>query len=260
MPNTLAVTGGTLFYDEFGDGPDTIVFVHGGGGNHLSWWNQIPHFSDRFRCVTYDIRGFGRSEDHSGEGNTAYPRDLGELMDQLEIERAALAGQSLGGFSVLPYAVRNPDRVTALLLSGTIIGFGDAELVAEFQKQAANAPLVLQQNRMVSPAYRERSPEGVFLYNQIRALNPPLDRIVRAGFGAESGAASNDELGNLDMPVVLLSGSEDELVPPPIVQQAATLIPHARYVEVPTGGHSVYWELPAEYNAILEELLAEASA
>ena len=258
MPEMLEVTGGRLHYAEYGEGPEAIVFVHGGGGNHLSWWNQIPHFSDRFRCVTYDVRGFGRSEDHSGEGNAAHPRDLGELMDQLEIKRAALAGQSLGGFSVLPYAVRNPDRVAALLLSGTIIGFGDAGLVAEFQKQAANAPAVLQQNRMVGPAYRERSPEGVFLYNQIRALNPPLDRAVRGSFGVEGGAASNEELGNLTMPVVLLSGSVDELVPPAIVQRAATLIPHARYVEVPDGGHSVYWELPAAYNAVLEELLAEA--
>ena len=82
---------------------------------------------------------------------------------------------------------------------------------------------------------------------------------MRAGFGVEGGAASNEELGNLTMPVVLLSGSVNELVPPAIVQQAAKLIPHARYVEVPDGGHSVYWELPAEYNAVLEELLAEAS-
>jgi len=81
---------------------------------------------------------------------------------------------------------------------------------------------------------------------------------VRASFGVEGGAASNEELGNLTMPMALLSGSVDELVPPAIVQRAAKLIPHARYVEVPSGGHSVYWELPDEYNAILEELLTEA--
>ncbi len=256
----LEVTGGTLRYDEFGAGPEAIVFAYGGGGNHLNWWNQIPHFSDRYRCVTYDVRGFGRSEDHSREGNAAYPRDLGELLDQVAIERAALAGQSLGGFSVLPYAVRHPERVTALLLSGTIIGFGDPELVAEFQKQAANAPQILQGNRMVGPAYRERAPEGVFLYNQLRALNPPLDRLARASFGIDGGAAANEELRNLTMPVALLSGAVDELVPPAIVQRAAQLIPHARYIEVPDGGHSVYWELPDAYNAVLEELLTEARA
>ena len=81
---------------------------------------------------------------------------------------------------------------------------------------------------------------------------------MRGSLGVDGGAASNDELNNLNMPVVLLSGAEDELVPPAIVQRAAAMIPHARYIEVPEGGHSVYWELPAEYNAVLEELLSEA--
>ena len=52
--------------------------------------------------------------------------------------------------------------------------------------------------------------------------------------------------------------SEDVLSPPPLVKMAADPIPHARYVEVSTGGHSVYWELPDEFNRVLEELLAEA--
>ena len=57
MAQTLDVTGGQLVYDEFGEGPETIVFVHGAGGNHLSWWQQIPVFCDRFRCVTYEMHG-----------------------------------------------------------------------------------------------------------------------------------------------------------------------------------------------------------
>lgn len=59
MAQTLDVTGGQLIYDEFGEGPETIVFVHGAGGNHLSWWQQIPVFRDRYRCVTYEVRGWG---------------------------------------------------------------------------------------------------------------------------------------------------------------------------------------------------------
>ena len=59
MTSTLETTGGTLVYDTLGDAAETIVFVHGAGGNHLSWWQQIPHFRDRFRCVTYEVRGWG---------------------------------------------------------------------------------------------------------------------------------------------------------------------------------------------------------
>ena len=261
MPNILDVTGGRLIYDEFGEGQDTIVFVHGAGGNHLSWWNQIPRFSDRFRCVTYEVRGWGRSEDLSGEGRTAFARDLGELMDQLEIDRAALVGQSMGGFSILPYAARHPDRVTALLMADTMLGIADQDLLDAMRVATAAAAENARlggMTRMVGPAYLERSPEGVFLYNQIRALNPPLDLDRPLSFGVEDGAIPVDELSALTMPVVFLAGEDDMIIPAEVIRRAAELIPHARYIEVATGGHSVYWELPDEFNAVLEELLAEA--
>ena len=261
MPRTLDVTGGRLIYDEFGDGPDTIVFVHGAGGNHLSWWNQIPRFSDRFRCVTYEVRGWGQSEDRSGEGRTAFARDLSELMDQLEIARAALVGQSMGGFSILPYAARHPERVTALLMADTMLGIGDQGLLEAMRVATAAAAENARlggMTRMVGGAYLERSPEGVFLYNQIRALNPPLDLDRPLSFGVDDGAIPVEELSTLTMPVMFLAGAEDAIIPAEVIRQAAELVPGARYVEVPSGGHSVYWELPDQFNAILEELLAEA--
>lgn len=259
MPETLELTGARMVYDEFGDGPETIVFVHDAGGNHLSWWNQIPQFQDRFRCVTYEVRGWGQSQDLSGEGRTAFSRDLGELMDQLEISQAVLVGQSMGGFSVLPFAARNPDRAAALLMADTMVGIGDDTILSALQDSLAAASSGTPESwmtQMFGPAYVERSPQGVFLYNQIRALNPPPANV--GGYGVEDGAVTNDELANLTMPVVFLAGSEDILIPPHLIKRAADLIPHARYVEVATGGHSVYWELPDEFNRVLEELLAEA--
>lgn len=259
MPDAIEVTGGTLIYDEFGEGPDTIVFVHDAGGNHLSWWNQIPAFQDRFRCIAYEVRGWGESQDQSGEGLTAFSRDLGELMDRLQIDSAALVGQSMGGFTVLPYAVRHPDRVAALMMADTVVAIGNNAILEGLQESLAAASSVAPEvwmTQMFGPAYVERSPDGVFLYNQIRALNTPPEGF--AGYGIEQGAVTNDELPNLTMPVVFVAGSEDVLIPPSLIKQAAELIPHAKYVEVPTCGHSVYWEMPVEFNAILEDLLTEA--
>ena len=259
MPKTLDVTGGTLSYDEFGEGPQTIVFVHGGGGNHLSWWNQIPRFMDRYRCVTFSTRGFGFTVDHSGEGPTAYARDLGELMDGLDIEHAVLVGQSLGGFTVLPFAARNPNRAAGVLMADTVIGVGNEDILTELQTQLATARNALGDraaNIMVGPDYEERSPEGLFLYNTIRALNPPLN--VGSALNSTEGAATNEEMANLTIPVTFLVGAEDRLVPPAVVEKASKLLPNSRYVEIPKGGHSVYWELPDAFNAVLEDLLAEA--
>lgn len=259
MPKRLQVTGATLIYDEFGVGPRTIVFVHDAGGNRLSWWQQIPRLRDRFRCVTYEVRGWGQSQDLSGEGMAAFSRDLGELMDGLQIDRATLVGQSMGGFTVLPYAARNPDRVAALMMAYTVVGIGDAAVLAGLHdslEAAGSATPEEWETQMFGSAYVERSPEGVFLYNQIRALNSPPESF--GGYGVEQGAVTNDELTNLTMPVVFVAGSEDVLIPGSLIRQAAELIPRAKYIEVATCGHSVYWEMPERFNAILEELLAEA--
>jgi len=262
MTSTLETTGGTLVYDVFGEAEETIVFVHGAGGNHLSWWQQIPHFRERFRCVTYEVRGWGQSKDLSGEGRSAFRRDLEELLDHLQIAHAVLVGQSMGGFSVLPYAAAHPERVRGLLMADTFLGIYDEQLLRELAKaleQAQNNADAGGQTMMVGPDFIERNPNGLFLYQQVRGLNPPLSSGGPAlTFGVDQGAVAVEDLGALTMPTVFLAGEFDAIIPPPLIKAASGHVPGARYVEVPKGGHSVYWELPDEFNAILDELLAEA--
>ena len=57
-----ALNGIELYYESHGEGP-VVTFLHGAGGNHISWWQQVPVFSQRYRCLTIDHRGFGRSLD-----------------------------------------------------------------------------------------------------------------------------------------------------------------------------------------------------
>ena len=117
-----------LYYEVYGEGPP-VVFAHGAGGTHMSWWRQLPRFSQEFRCITYSQRGFGLSPDQSGgPGRAAFVDDLRSLLDRLGIEKASLVGQSMGGRSVLGFAAAYPERVDALVLSGTTGGYRDAEL------------------------------------------------------------------------------------------------------------------------------------
>ena len=264
MTSTLETTGGTLVYDVFGEAEETIVFVHGGGGNHLSWWQQIPHFRERFRCVTYEVRGWGQSKDLSGEGRSAFRRDLEELIDHLQIADAVLVGQSMGGFSVLPYAAAHPERVRGLLMADTFLGIYEEQLMRGLAEALGRAQEALNDTAagarpmMVGADFIERDPNGLFLYQQVRGLNPPLESGGPLRFGLEDGAVAVEELAALTMPTVFLAGEFDAILPPPLIKAASGYVPGARYVEVPKGGHSVYWELPDEFNAILDQLLAEA--
>src|SRR5262249_46637010 len=81
----LSRPGCDLYYEVTGAGP-AVVFAHGLGGNHLSWWQQVPHLAERYTCVTFSHRGFGPSrEDPGGPGPAAFVGDLSALLDRLGV-------------------------------------------------------------------------------------------------------------------------------------------------------------------------------
>ena len=91
--------GCTIHYEVTGSGP-AIVFAHGLGGNHMSWWQQVAHFSSRFTCVTFAHRGFAPSSAIPGGPDPAdYAGDLAALIEHLALADVRLVAQSMGGWS-----------------------------------------------------------------------------------------------------------------------------------------------------------------
>ena len=255
MPS-VSVNGIDLFYDEQNPNEleDTVVFLHGAGGNHMSWWQQVPTFRERYRCISVDQRGFGRSLDPSGEGVTRFTDDLEALLDELGIERAALVAQSMGGRSALGFAVRSPDRVRALVMADTWGFFEWPELqarAAELREAQSDAGAPLT-DRALGPDFQANNPAGTFLYRQIFDLNPP-----RAQQPLTAGAPSKAEVEGLAVPSMFLVGSEDALTPPEILRAVHEIVPGSKFVEVPGCGHSVYFEQPDTFNEIVGGFLAD---
>jgi len=99
-----------IYYERTSSGP-AIVFAHGLGGNHLSWWQQVPHFSSRYTCVTFAHRGFSPSRVTSGSVDPAlFEEDLLALADHLELTDLRLVAQSMGGWTCLNFALHHPRR------------------------------------------------------------------------------------------------------------------------------------------------------
>ncbi len=169
----------------------------------------------------------------------------------------------MGEFTILSFAVRNPHRVRGLLMADTFLGIDAPELPDEMRAavQAAQANQERgDMTRMVGPAFLERNPNGVFLYNQIRGLNPPLDPDRPLSFGREAGVMAVEQLSVLTMPAVFLAGAEDAVILAALIERAAEMVPGAQYVHIPKAGRSVYWEQPDDINRILDALLSEAFA
>jgi 3-oxoadipate enol-lactonase len=119
----VPVNGAQLWVVDEGDGP-AVLFVHGGLGDSRLWEPQAQGLADRFRCIRYDLRFWGRSE---SPGVVISPvDDLVGVLDALEVDRAALVGLSLGGGIILDAALAHPDRVWALVhvaggMSGVVV-------------------------------------------------------------------------------------------------------------------------------------------
>jgi len=116
MP-VFKTSGVELYYETHGSGP-AIVFAHGAGGNHLAWYQQVPFFRDRYTCITFDHRGFGRSLDSRPvDQRPRFDEDLAVLIDHLQLPDVRLVAQSMGGWTCLGYAVTHPERVRALVMA-----------------------------------------------------------------------------------------------------------------------------------------------
>ena len=240
------INGIDIYYEASGEGP-AVVFAHGRGGNHMSWWQQVPVLSRAFRCVTFDHRGWGQSLNPRGSlGRQAFVDDLQGLLDHLEIDRAFLVAQSMGGLTCLGFALAHPERTLGLVLADTTGGIGEPSVVEIIRNRKAPADVAL---RAMSAAFRDSDPAGAFLYRQINLLNPPRDPEPN-GFTSGEGPKAGD-LARMQVPTLLIVGEEDPVMPPAAMELSRDLIPGSRLEKVPGAGHSVYFERPNVFNRLV---------
>lgn len=247
-----------LYYEVHGRGP-ALVFAHGLGGNHLSWWQQVPVFRDRYTCVTFAHRGFWPSECADA---TPDPRrfadDLAGLIGHLGFADVRLVAQSMGGWTCLEYALRQPERVRALALADTTGTLTHPEVSRLIRSTAPQAAALAQ--RGVHPAagarMAEEQPTLHALYRQIDALATGIDKdALRAALGSMQTTAP-EAVAALRPSLLCIAGEEDVVIPADAVAVLASLVPGARMERVARAGHSVYFERAAEFNRLVGEFLA----
>ena len=259
----LRVDGADIHYEVCGQGP-AIVFAHGLGGSHMSWWQQVAHFAAAHTCVTFAHRGFAPSAVDAGPIEPQrYADDLAALLDHLAIGQAHLVGQSMGGWTVVEFALRHPRRVRSLVLSATtgtidparLDGFDHAAFAR--WKQAAAAAAAQCRAAAVHPAAGQRmareQPALHQLYQHIDELSSGLDKeAVRARLQAMRVRAP-ELLAATGLPVLLVSPDEDIVIAPLALRSLAGAIPGARLVALDQSGHSPYFERAPVFNRCLDE-------
>ncbi len=262
MPKTIA-NGVEINYEIAGSGRP-LVLIAGLGYPSWEWHRMIPYLSRHFSVISFDNRGVGLSGKPAGPYTASMlAADTVALLDHLKIEQALILGHSMGGFIAQALALECPQRVAGLILCST--NFGGPHHIpisAEAMQVLSDVksdPVTRFKNGLVvstAPGFAEQNPEIIQGWLEWRIQNP-LDL---AGYQAQMGiglallaesACFEKRLTELKMPVMILFGAHDKVVPPANAELLARQIPTSRIAILPNAGHFFPLETPQEASQIV---------
>ncbi|OIJ65397.1 alpha/beta fold hydrolase [Streptomyces mangrovisoli] len=256
-----ASTGdGKVYYESHGEGP-ALVLLHGGGGNHAAWYQQIPHFKQRYRVITIDLPGFGLSLIDSGRFDTGlHPAAIEAVLDHAGVDRVFMVSQSLGGYSMLSYAVHHPERVAGIVMTSTLGPVGDeiSDLNDKGREQVRHLSVA---DFLLTKEFQEKEVEKVHLFFQVGSFNQTgpgrPNRLANSLKGSVSIQQMRDAI-TAGVSISILEGGADVMVYKPAYARLRELLPEANVQLVEGAPHSDYWENPQRFNSVVDEILDRA--
>ena len=255
MP-TLQANGIDLYYESHGAGP-AIVLTHGFSDSAALWHAQVAAFQDCYQVVTMDMRGHARSAAPADLGlytQDQVVEDLRAVMDAAGVQRAIVGGHSLGGYTSMRFYQRYPDRVRALILSGTGPGYrklnGAAGWTAINEKSASKL-----EARGIDTCFDDREAR-MGRHGGEATIRHTIQGLVNVRRGVMR-MPPLVECSEIAVPTIVLVGEHDE----PFrgaSEYLAAKIPNATEPVVVTGAsHWANYDDPATWNAAVEAFLAE---
>ena len=250
-------------YDDTGRGSPALLFVHGFPHDRTLWAPQLQGLAIQARCVAPDLRGFGETTATAPWSMDQYADDLVGLLDVLHIDRAVVAGLSMGGYVAFALWRRHPQRVRALVLCNTRPGADNEEgrekrrkLIATAREQGMSAVADAQITGMLGKTTRSNRPE---ISNTVHRMisSQPVDGVVGALEAMMGRPDSTPALSSIDVPTLIVAGEEDAIMPMAEAKAMHAAI-RGSTLEVITGtGHLSNLERPAAFNHLVSEFLAK---
>jgi pimeloyl-ACP methyl ester carboxylesterase len=253
--------GAKVYYEVNGSGP-AVLLVHGSGGHHAAWWQQVAALQGECTVITVDLRGFGNTRWGSDHDARSFPGDIIAVLDAVAAGggpgAAVLIGQSIGAAAALRAALLRPDRAAGVVLAHSLGGLRHDELTALVAADRAAAEKIPVLDRLMTAEFRGRRPDMAFLFRQMGTFNTAKMADLR---NLNSDGPTIEELRAAPFPVLLLAGEKDAVLSPATVRRAGELLGGNTRVEVVPGApHSMYWETPGLFNDVVSRFLKEVAA
>ena len=264
---TITLGGWQTHYQALGEGP-AVILIHGFFFDHTCWQRNIEVLARRYRVYALDLWGFGYStRDPLPYSYPLFAAQLLAFMDRLNIDRAALVGQSLGGGVAIEFSVRHPDRVSQLVLVDAA-GMPNPEpfTARMFMLRGVGEALL----RLPVDSIRRRMLDDFFLYDpgsvtpalfqdlvrsqKIRGTIAAALALMRLRF-ADKLEAGIQQLAGRPIPTLIVWGEHDRAILPQIGLKMHALLPDSEFASIPSAGHVPNLEQPETFNRLLLEFI-----
>ncbi len=250
---------GPISWRECGEG-EPIVFLHGLGGSRTAWEPQLASLGEHFRCIAWDMPGYGASAPIEPLSFGVLADAVMRLLDHAELDRAHLVGESFGGMHALHTALRHPDRLSRLVLLNTSPAFGLDGTRADDWRRARLEPLDagLEPSDFAEDVLTATAGPG--LGSEMLAMRvAAFARINSSGLKASIMCLPShnllDRLSEVDAPSLVIAGELDAETPVSYSQRLVDGLARSELVVLPGIGHLSASESPEQVNTLIRHFL-----
>lgn len=259
-----------LAYDDRGTG-DAVVFIAGHGGAGRTWLpHQVPAFlAAGYRCITFDNRGIGATENAEGFTTQTMVADTAALIESLGAAPARIVGVSMGSYIAQELMVSRPDLVRAAVLMATRGRldrarefFHNAE--AEFYKSGIQLTAGYETKMRLLESFSRKTinddsavEDWIAMFSTWPAKQTPG---TRCQLNISPQTNRLPAYRSISAPVLVIGFGDDWVTPPHLNREVADAMPNGRYVEIPDAGHLGFFERPEVVNAEMLKFFADDKA
>ena len=255
--------GITFEYEDVGNGTP-LLLIHGFPLDHNMWRSQIEGLQAAARLIAPDLRGVGYSGDAPEVmAMDDYAADLHALLHSLNIEQVILCGLSMGGYIALAFLAKQPEAVRGLILANTRAG-ADGEPARE--ARYANAKKALDEGvssiveamlpKMLTEATLDHRPTLRTYVHTMMARQQP-GGVAAALRGMAARPDRGEWIKSINVPTLIITSSQDALIPPGESEIMARAIAGSRLVILPEAAHLSNMENPDAFNAAVREFIGK---
>lgn len=243
-----------LYYWDTGGSGQPIILMHPNSGSAQIWGYQQPAFAKAgYRVIAYSRRGYhGSAAIVEGKSGNAAD-DLREFIDLLGIKKFHAVAAASGGTTAAEFAAVHPDRLFSLTVSSNTFGIRGGPITRAAQSiRPKNWDDIPSEVQELGPSYRAANPEGTKHWLE-------LEHAAWVGTVRGQGRRemTEEKLGQLKVPVLLIAGAADLITPPTVSRILQAKIPGAELVVAAEAGHSVYWERPDFFNQTVLDFIGK---